>query len=323
MEESLLTVKTKLIRLLLKQKWGKARRFLKTRAGIQHARQTDGYGVCALSIALANRPPVDIVKTLLEIEPALSLKVDRCGMIPLHMACRCGASFAVIKTLLEHDKGASAQVVDLQKKSPLHYSAKYICEPLELERSVCSNRISSIGSGSTWLERTHRLSSGKHSNKNMSGLSDSTVMSMAPEEFQDQLQAIQELVSVEPEIVMCADINGDTPIDILQDCKADHPKGPKWERADIVCEILRAVSLQVYREHKSKCEKRGNASADTSSSGSVPNVAGSSNSSSVSSGFSQLDIDSAGHSQMELSACSPYEGVSRPKKSFKSYLLGP
>lgn len=308
MDESLLTVKTKLIRLLLKQKWGKVRRFLKTKGGVQQARQTDGYGVCALSIALANTPPVDVVKNLLEIEPALSLKVDRCGMIPLHMACRCGASYAVIKTLLEHDKGASAQVVDLQKKSPLHYSAKYICEPLELERSVCSNKLSSAGSGSTWLERTHRPSSCKNSGKNsgkLSAISDSTVMSMAPEEFQDQLQAIQELISIAPDIVMCADIYDDTPIDILQDCKADHAKGsPKWERADIVCEVLRAVSLQVYRDQKSKYEKGGNASGDVSD-GCVPQGVSSSNgSSSVSSALSKLEIDSASCSQMDLSAFS-------------------
>lgn len=310
MDESLLTVKTKLIRLLLKQKWGKARRFLKTKGGVQQARQTDGYGVCALSIALANTPPVDVVKNLLEIEPTLSLKVDRCGMIPLHMACRCGASYAVIKTLLEHDKGASAQVVDLQLKSPLHYSAKYICDPLELERSVCSNKISSAGSGSqTWLERTHRPSSCNKSGKNsgkLSAISDSTVMSMAPEEFQDQLQAIQELISIAPSIVMCADIYDDTPIDILQDCKADHAKGsPKWERADIVCEVLRAVSFQVYRDQKSKYERDGGDNSE----GSAPQGISSSNgSSSVSSNFSKLEIDSsrdsANLSQMDLSAFS-------------------
>ena len=320
MDDSLLTVKTKLIRLLLKQKWGKARRFLKQRSGIQQARQTDGYGVCALSIALANRPPVDLVKTLLEIEPSLSLKVDRCGMIPLHMACRCGASFAVIKTLLEHDKGASAQIIDFQKKSPLHYSAKYVCEPLELERSVCSNR-TSLESASTW-NRTHPSAGGRTSGRT-SALSDSTVMSMAPEEFQDQLQAIQELVSVAPEVVLCADVFDDTPIDILQDCKADHPKGPKWERADIVCEVLRAVSLQVYKVQKSTCERRGNATGDQSCGSSVPNVVGSSNGSSGNSvsSFSQWEIDSQSFNQMDLSACSPSdEMLHRPKKSAWNFL---
>ena len=127
-------------------------------------------------------------------------------------------------------------------------------------------------------------------------------MSMAPDEFQDQLQAIQELISIAPEILMCADIYGDTPIDILQDCKADHPKGPKWERADIVCEVLRAVSLQVYREQKSKYEECGNASGDQSG-GSAPDAVGSSISSSEkSSNFSLLEIDSASCSQMDLSA---------------------
>jgi ankyrin repeat protein len=315
MNDSLLTVKTKLIRLLLKQKWGKARRFLKTKVGLQQARQTDGYGVCALSIALVNTPPVDVVKILLEIEPTFSLKVDRCGMIPLHMACRCGASYAVIKTLLEHDKGASAQVVDLQKKSPLHYSAKYVCDPLELERSVCSKRDTSAGSESTWLGKTHRASSAKNSAKvslknsglknsgKLSVISDCTVMSMPPDEFQDQLQAIQEIISIAPEIVMCADIHGDTPIDILQDCKADHPKGPKWERADIVCEVLRAVSLQVYRELKTKYEQNGSASGDLSDSGGVPNAVGSSHSSS-SSKISLVEFDSMSCSQMDLSAFS-------------------
>lgn len=292
-DDKLLNANTKLIRLLLKQKWSKAYKFLSTRNGIQQAKQTDGHGVSALFVAVSSRPPVDIVKRLLEIEPSSSLKVDAFGMTPLHMACRCGASFEVINTLLEHDGGASAHFLDVHKKSPLHYSTAYICDPLELDGSLCSNAQSSQGSTSSFSRVPSR-------GRARSGVSEATELSMPPEEFKDQLLAIHKLISVAPELVICSDKNGDTPIDILQDCKVDHVKGPKWERADIVCEVLREVSIQYYRERKRIWEET--AAATVHDHDVMPIVDAVTNESSLSSLYSGLDIDSVSHSRMDISS---------------------
>lgn len=291
-DNKLLNANTKLIRLLLKQKWAKAYKFLKTRSGMQQAKQTDGHGVSALFVALSSRPPVDIVKRLLEIEPSLSLKVDEFGMVPLHMACRCGASYEVINTLLAHDNGASLHFLDAHRKSPLHYSIAYVCEPLDLDESLFSYAHSSQGS-------TSSVSRLPPSRRARSGVSDATELSMPPDEFKDQLQVIHKLISIAPQLVMCPDRNGDTPIDILQDCKVDHVKGPKWERADIVCEVLREVSIQYYRERKRMWEDIGVAKTDYSS---IPVVDAVTNESSLSSLYSGLDIESASHSRMDISS---------------------
>lgn len=291
-DDKLLNANTKLIRLLLRQKWAKAYKFLRTRSGMQQARQTDGHGVSALFVALSNRPPVDIIKRLLEIEPSLSLKVDEFGMVPLHMACRCGASFEVINTLLEHDNGASLHFLDVHRKSPLHYSIAYVCHPLELDESLCSYAQSSQGSTSSFS----RL---QPSRRTRSGLSDATELSMLPEEFKDQLQVIHKLISIAPQLVICSDRNGDTPIDILQDCKADHLKGPKWERADIVCEVLREVSIQFYKERKRIWENIGVPTTEYST---IPVIDSVTNESSLSSLYSGLDIDSVSFSRMDISS---------------------
>lgn len=293
-DDKLLNANTKLIRLVLKKQWAKAYKFLKTRSGMQQAKQTDGHGVSALFVALSSRPPVAIIKKLLEIEPSLSLKVDEFGMIPLHMACRCGASFEVINTLLEHDNGASVHFLDAHKKSPLHYSIAYVCHPLDLDDSICSAYgQSSQGSASSFS----RLVQSRHTRSGVS--SAATEMSMPPDEFKDQLQVIHKLISIAPELVICPDRNGETPIDILQDCKADHLKGPKWERADIVCEVLREVSIQFYRERKRIWETVGFAKRNYSN---MPVIDAVTNESSLSSLYSGLDIDSASFSRMDISS---------------------
>jgi hypothetical protein len=235
-------------------------------------------------------------------------------MIPLHMACRCGAAFEVINTLLEHDNGVSAHFLDAHRKSPLHYSTAYICHPLDLDGSSCSFAPSSQDSTSSFSRVQSR------GGRTRSGISDTTVLSMAPDEFKDQLQVVHKLISIAPQLVCYPDRNGNTPIDILQDCKADHMKGPKWERADIVCEVLREVSVQYYRERKRVWESAGDEIYKHDSN--IPLIDSVTNESSLSSLYSGLDIDSVSYSRMDISSqglqqeTDKYAGEKFKKKSW-------
>jgi hypothetical protein len=268
MFQSYLTLKTKLVRLVLKKKWQKTYMFLQTKTGNEQAQLSDTFGLSALSIALANRAPLEIVALILEIKPSQSQVEDSSGMIPLHMACKCGASSAVISFLLEHDKGTTASAVDNKKKTPLHYSAKYLCEPFDLELcSLGSGPLPSLASGSTRKKSrsifsASRRSAPKNNSAQRSETTD-TDMSMTKDEFQDQLQTIQILLSVAPQIIFCGDAAEDTPVDIIQDCKADHFEGSKWERADIACEVMREVCTRLYREEKKHWESCRISSADS------------------------------------------------------------
>jgi len=300
-EETYLTLKTKLVRLMLKQKWGKAYQFLKTKHGIEQATRTDSFGLSALTIALTNRPPISIVEKFLEIKPSLSLEVDNCGMFPLHMACKCGASAEVISRLLEHDNGATAAAIDTERRTPLHYSARYLCDPFDLQQSSLSSYPMSAASGSikknnTKLSRASMFSGALSAVRNPLNGSVQTEgdMSMTMDEFQEQFQVIQLMISVAPHAVLFVDSNEETPIDVLQDCKADHSQGARWERADIVCEVMREVAIRIYIERKIMWESNKETSSTVDSS---------CESTSVLSNFETMleEVDSIGYSRMDIS----------------------
>jgi len=308
----LLPLKNKLDRLLMKKKWNKALRFLKTKPGTQHVLSSvDEAGISSLVIALMNKPPVDIVKLILQINPALSCGIDRLRMTPLHIACRCGASSDVIKVLLERDNGSTASIVDVLDKTPLHYSIEFLCEPidevvLELEEGAVQPRFSGVKrQGVRFIMSRSR------------GSDASFLMSMAQDELQDQLDTIQMLVIASPEIVWFRDVVGNTPIDILHVCKGQEKDGgPKWERADIASSILRESSVALYKQQKEAAEilshtradelrSRGNGLEDQKNFGSLD--------SSSAGDMSMLEVDNMSYNNMDISLCSGDKGANAQK----------
>jgi hypothetical protein len=268
---------------------------LKTKSCIEQVRNSNNYkGITILSIVVSHNPPVDIVQTLLDIAPTHSLMVDSYGMLPLNISCMNGASSAIVKLLLEHDDCASAQAIDIFRRNPLHYAVQYVVEP-EI-----------MGGGSSGGGSSKKKGSRNHSSSHCSQ------MSMSQDRFQDQILVIQALVKAEPELALCADKENRTPIDILQDCKASHKEGSKWERADIICEMLRQISTRVYREKKIVCEMQGY----NRNIGGVPGVAHSggtstntppshsshvSGSHSAASNFSNMEVENLSYNQMDVS----------------------
>merc|ERR1711957_950933 len=79
---------------------------------------------------------------------------------------------------------------------------------------------------------------------------------MSEDMFINQIQVIKILTRAYPEMVNFTDADGNTPMDILHDCKADAGDGSKWERADICCEQLRKIAVQDYKEKKFMCEMK-------------------------------------------------------------------
>lgn len=272
-----------------------------------------------LTIALINKPPAQVIQALLEVEPTLSSRIDRNGMTALHIACLFGSSSEVIELLINHDDGRTASALDFSRKVPLHYSAEYICHPVDNFQSLfmdmfyssttsskknttskssvplvkCQSR-SSAGSMSTKSRRTKRRSS--------VGSSGGTVISMGQDHFKDQVQVIQHLLSAAPNSVHCADIHGNTPLDILHDCKAEYAQGPKWERADIVSELFREIAVALYKHQKEVWEREGNARMDEELSD--KSCANTFDGSSALSSISALEIGQLSLTHMDLSVYS-------------------
>jgi len=287
-----LSYQSKLVRAVFSQKWKKVTQMLKTKTCIEQVLKSNNFkGITTLSIVVSYNPPVDIVQTLLAIAPSHSLMVDSYGMLPLNIACMNGASSAIIKLILDHDDGASAQAIDIFQRTPLHYAVQYVVEPESLGGGGSS------GGGS---------SSKKKGSRNPS--SHCSQMSMSESRFQDQILVIQALVQAEPELALCADKENRTPIDILQDCKATHKEGSKWERADIICDMLRQISTRVYREKKIVSEMQGykrtnifgapNMTMSATSSSYSSNLSGNH---SATSNFSNMEVDCTSFNQMDVS----------------------
>lgn len=301
----------------MKQQWSSAIRCLKTRKGRQQAGTSDENGMSSLTISLINKPPAHLVRALLEVDPTLSCRIDRNGMTALHIACLFGACSEVIQLLINHDDGRTASMLDFARKVPLHYSAEYICHPVDNFQSLLMDMYSGNSNSSMKNNSKASISLAKCPSKKSSaslstkskqkrrmsnGSSGATVVSMGQDHFKDQVHAIQYLLSTAPNSVHCADIHGNTPLDILHDCKAEYERGPKWERADIVLELFREISIALYKHQKELWEQEGTATvddarSDKSSSNTVDAF-------SVQSSLSALEIGQLSITQMDLSVYS-------------------
>ncbi len=301
------------------RKWNKVRAILSTSAGREDACEVFDSGITVLSIASSCDPPPDVVKTLLSIEPLHSLKVDNFGMLPIHIACMTGASARAIKLILDHDDGACAQAIDVMHRAPLHYAIDFMCEP---GANVC--RVPAVTDSmdtSISMQSMNMSEDDREPSIQASRRSADSSLSMTQERFMDQMQVVRYLLDASPEIVLFADSRGNTPIDILQDCKAENIRCPKWERADICCEVLRRVAVREYRDQKLVSEMQGYNCKRFSTSLSVPSMASSSGGSTGISGMSNLskmEIDGTSYNRMDLSTCDDINDDMEEDKRFET-----
>jgi len=226
-----------------------------------------------LTIAVMNKPPIEVVQLLLSICPSASRKLDFHQLTPLHVACRCGADTQVVRALLQHDHGVTASFIDAQNKTPLHYCVEYICNPLEdVEVNMDTAQPASVsfsGSRRKGVKVTMRTKTATWDRSSPTEVNNNAIqakectMSMGQDELQDQTDIIHMLLSASPNTLWIPDVNGNIPIDYLHNCKADLvARSPKWERADIVSSILREFAVTLYRREKQMCERYSKAKAD-------------------------------------------------------------
>jgi hypothetical protein len=265
-----------IVRLIDKRKWKKLRSALKTKAGADQVISGCASGIprSVLNVALTSKAPVDIIRTMLNIYPSISLISDEFGYLPVHIACACGASADIVELLVAHDNGASARALTKDGNSPLHCIVENICsKPCHV--TPRKFYVSSKGSGGT---------GGSGDDVEMAPMSGNSALSLTQEALNSRLATIEYLCLVAPEMVRFLNTKGLTPIDVLQDIKAEST-GALWERADIVYQGLRKVNIRLYRDQKKLYELSREKTGATCSS--LPSLTASSNTSSSvsSSGF--------------------------------------
>mmetsp|Transcript_6677 Transcript_6677/g.12550 ORF Transcript_6677/g.12550 Transcript_6677/m.12550 type:complete len:455 (-) Transcript_6677:88-1452(-) len=228
-----------------------------------HSLQVDTYGMLPLHIACMNGASSDSIEALLNHDDGACVQaIDMFKRTPLHYAVQYICEPGDMSTIESHGSSVSEAYPNHnnsqnhQPHDPL--SANPPGNGIDHDEGINHNGILSAAI----KDKQRRISGpilqfaqrGQRSHKCSSHTSQVT---MSQEGFQDQIRVIQLLSEAGPEIVMHADNDGRTPIDILQDCKAFSKEGSKWERADIICEFLRNVAIRVYREQKIVAEMQG------------------------------------------------------------------
>ena len=189
---------SQIARLIIRRRWSKACKLLKTRRGKEQAQEFphQGFGYTLLSLALIEGPPVKLIKRLLAADPLASQRPDESfdGRLPLHMACCFGASNDVIKLLLNHDEQRrSARIVDSQQNTPLHLIGYYMCNPIPGRSGV-----SVVGGGEC-----------------STTMGTCGIFSMI--DLQDLQRSIEDLAWAAPHLIQARNDRNKTFIDILED----------------------------------------------------------------------------------------------------------
>jgi hypothetical protein len=115
--------------LISNQKWDELRSFLHDDDGVFGVLQMEelfGGGQNAVHFLCRYQPPLDIVKTILQIYPEGVSELDSVGQTPLHVAVSWKASLGVVEELLtSHVEAATMQ--DSHGRTPLQLACNKIC----------------------------------------------------------------------------------------------------------------------------------------------------------------------------------------------------
>jgi len=233
----------KLSSMIKKKKWKKVLSFLNTNAGAKQVHDIDTMGQrsSVLSLAVFQKAPIEIIRAILQTMPTISLMADKFGYLPIHHACALGLRTDIIEFLVDHDHGASARALTSYGNSPLHLIVGSICIPRGERNTPQYSQPSSCkySADDEDADMIDYFSNG----------SGDSSLSMNQSALNKRMASIEYLCMVAPEMVRFVNKGGLTPIDLLQEVKAESI-GAQWERADIAYQGLRKVNIQLYKDQK-------------------------------------------------------------------------
>jgi len=108
------------------QHWTKLRKILARKAGTDRCTERDESGLSLLGMAFGFEAPLDIIKSILEMDPTQADSRDNFGASPLHVACLNGASAEAVLYLL-HKCQHLTSLIDTDRRIPLHHAVECLC----------------------------------------------------------------------------------------------------------------------------------------------------------------------------------------------------
>lgn len=245
-----------------------------------------------LNLAILFDAPLEIIKSMISCRPSLLNEVDHMGMGPVHIACAArGHAYDIIETLLTTGNGSSLILVrDKFGRSPLHLLMYFVCYPQPRDKTkwqqdgACTTIKDGFGSG--------YIHSDVEVSPYMPGKRQK--MSISADDFQDLTRTVEIVCKYGSHALFWRDQLGLTPVDIVHEIKAVHvpsQRAPKWERADIVNVLIRSRLVKIYKKRKKRLEERKIQTEESLPS--IERTSCTTDNSSLLSGLSKLEIDSA------------------------------
>lgn len=245
-----------------------------------------------LNLAILFDAPLEIIKSMISCRPSLLNEVDHMGMGPVHIACAArGHAYDIIETLLTTGNGSSLILVrDKFGRSPLHLLMYFVCYPQPRDKTkwqqdgACTTIKDGFGSGYVHSDvEVSPYMPGKRQK-----------MSISADDFQDLTRTVEIVCKYGSHALFWRDQLGLTPVDIVHEIKAVHvpsQRAPKWERADIVNVLIRSRLVKIYKKRKKRLEERKIQTEESLPS--IERTSCTTDNSSLLSGLSKLEIDSA------------------------------
>lgn len=259
-------------KLIEKGKWDKVRKLLRSNIS-GYSRLVDRTGLSALAVSVSSYGPIDIVKTIIEVNPESASLVDQYGASPLHIACLNGTNLETFRLVMEHDKKGTAGTPDKNNYTVLHHAVEHVCMLIE-NRYFGEDQV--MGGSMQSIESEH----------------------------EDYLEIIRILCQKYPKNVHIATKdNGDTPLDIphiilMRRSENKNINSPHYIRLMEVYQLLKEASVRVYRERKAIWESEPNKQGSSCSEPKSSPCDNSAISSLVSSAGSQSQFRDSGNSYL-------------------------
>jgi hypothetical protein len=221
--QRLQTSESKLVKLVLKQKWEEVLQFLanhgssalvdedKGTASI-HTRYGDFRQGNMLHIMCEQHPPARVVHRVASLFPLLIAQVNAQKQTPLHVAAANGASHRVIATLLQKGGNSTAVLQDSKGRTPLHAHVKFCtsdvrnCDPGDSDRRSCS----SIGAASV----SAGMNNGGTSSSSSSHHTCRGVLSASSLVYGPNIKVLRMLAEAAPQTIHMVDDDGKSPMSI-------------------------------------------------------------------------------------------------------------
>lgn len=214
--------------------WDKVRRALESDPALLCGSVEDRIGLSPLTIAVTSYAPVEIIRMMIDSNPASATITDEFGATPLHLACLNGTTPDVVSLLLEQYQG-SEEIADNNNYTVLHHAVEHAC--LLIEK--------------------------RYSQPQQQGLEASLATFSISSELDDYLEIIKLLCRAAPEMVFCATDSNDLPLDIPQVIllRIEDQQSDMVRKLEEVYQLLKETSIHVYRKRRAIWENSSHQSS--------------------------------------------------------------